>query len=490
MASACSSAWTSTSRWTSGSASPTTSASAPRSRRWRSSASRGARQLILAAHLGRPKDHEPELSLKPAAERLSELLGVDVALAPSLDELPDAEVVMLENVRYEPGETKNDPELAERYAALADLYVNDAFGAAHRAHASTEAVAHLLPSAAGRLMEREVRTLKGILEDPKRPLVAVMGGAKVTDKIGVLDVFLDRADIVLVGGAMCFPFFKAQGHEVGDSLCEREGIDPARAALEKGGDKLRLPSDLVAGREFSADTEVSSLDGVDVPAGWMGLDIGHSSAEAYAAVIAERRDGVLERADGRVRARPIRGRHPSRGRGGRRVPRRDGCRRRRLGRSAGAVRPRRRRRPPLHRWRRLARAHGRQGAARGGGAVVSPGRTSFIAGNWKMYKTIEEAERYVRALLPKVASADGVEIGICVPFLALAPTVDSTRGARPRVALGLPDRLVHLPVPGDERRAPRVHDSATTPGSSLPSISSSEAPPPVERWSTSSTRPN
>ena len=247
--------------------------------------SRGARQLILAAHLGRPKDHEAELSLKPAAERLSELLGVEVALAPSLDELPDAEVVMLENVRYEPGETKNDPKLAERYAALADLYVNDAFGAAHRAHASTEAVAHLLPSAAGRLMEREVRTLKGILEDPKRPLVAVMGGAKVTDKIGVLDVFLDRADIVLVGGAMCFPFFKAQGHEVGDSLCEPEGIDPARATLEKGGDKLRLPSDLVAGREFSADTEVRPLDGVDVPAGWMGLDIGRSSAEAYAAVI-------------------------------------------------------------------------------------------------------------------------------------------------------------------------------------------------------------
>jgi phosphoglycerate kinase len=248
--------------------------------------SRGARQLILAAHLGRPKDREPELSLKPAAERLSELLGVDVALAPGLDELPDAEVVMLENVRYEPGETKNDPGLAKRYAALADLYVNDAFGAAHRAHASTEAVAHLLPSAAGRLLEREVRTLTGILEDPKRPLVAVVGGAKVTGKIGVLDVFLDRADIVLIGGAMCFPFFQAQGHEVGDSLCEAEGAGPARAALEKGGDKLRLPSDLVAGRELSADTEVRTLDGVDVPGGWMGLDIGHSSADDYAAVIA------------------------------------------------------------------------------------------------------------------------------------------------------------------------------------------------------------
>src|SRR4029079_1978830 len=136
---------------------------------------------------------------------------------------------------------------------------------------------HLLPSAAGRLLEREVSTLKGILASPERPLVAVVGGAKVTDKIAVLEAFLQTADRILIGGAMCFPFFKAQGHEVGDSLCEREGIDPARAALEKGADKLRLPSDLVAGREFSADTEVRALDEVDVPTGWMGLDIGRSS---------------------------------------------------------------------------------------------------------------------------------------------------------------------------------------------------------------------
>ena len=241
---------------------------------------RGAR-LLLAAHLGRPKDREPELSLRPTADRLSELLGgVEVTLAPDLDHVPDGDVVMLENVRYEKGETKNDPELAQRYAALADIYVNDAFGAAHRAHASTEAVAHLLPSAAGRLLEREVATLRGILEDPARPLVAVVGGAKVTDKIGVLDAFLERADEILIGGAMCFPFFKAQGHEVGDSLCEDDGIEPARRALES--DKLELPTDLVAGREFSADTEVQELDGVDVPDGWMGLDIGPSTAGRYA----------------------------------------------------------------------------------------------------------------------------------------------------------------------------------------------------------------
>jgi phosphoglycerate kinase len=199
--------------------------------------------------------------------------------------VPDGDLVMLENVRYEPGETKNDPELAKRYAALADVYVNDAFGAAHRAHASTEGVARLLPSAAGLLLQREVETLTGILADPARPLVAIVGGAKVTDKIGVLEAFLERADTILIGGAMCFPFFAAQGHEVGDSLCEAEGIDPARRILGAAGDRLRLPTDLVAGRAFSADTERRDIEGVDVPAGWMGLDIGPRTAEAYAEVI-------------------------------------------------------------------------------------------------------------------------------------------------------------------------------------------------------------
>ncbi len=246
--------------------------------------SKGAR-LLLAAHLGRPKDREPELSLRPAAERLAELLGEDVQLAEDLEHVPDGDVVMLENVRYEAGETKNDPELAQRYADLADVYVNDAFGAAHRAHASTEAVARLLPSAAGRLLEREVSTLRGILDEPKRPLVAVVGGAKVTDKIGVLEAFLDRADTILIGGAMCFPFFKAQGHDIGDSLCEEAGVEPARKLA--GAEKIELPEDLVAGREFKADTERRELDGIDVPDGWMGLDVGADTAERYAGVIAE-----------------------------------------------------------------------------------------------------------------------------------------------------------------------------------------------------------
>ena len=242
---------------------------------------KGAR-LVLLSHLGRPKGRDPKLSLKPAAERLSDLLGEPVELADGLDGVPDADIVMVENVRFFDGETKNDAELAKRYASLADVYVNDAFGSAHRAHASTEAVAHLLPSAAGRLLEREVTTLTGILEDPKRPLIAVVGGAKVTDKIGVLDAFLERADEILIGGAMCFPFFKAQGHDVGASLCEDAGIEPAARVLRAGSEKLELPRDLVAGQAFDAGTPVKEIEGVDVPDGWMGLDIGRATAERYA----------------------------------------------------------------------------------------------------------------------------------------------------------------------------------------------------------------
>jgi phosphoglycerate kinase len=252
---------------------------------------RGAAQLILCAHLGRPKgERDPALSLAPIAKRLGELLETEVPVVPTLNpaDVPDAPVVMLENVRYEPGETKDDPELAARYAALADVFVNDAFGAAHRAHASTHGVAKLLPSAAGLLLQREVETLMGILEAPQKPLVAIVGGAKVTDKIGVIDAFLDRADAILIGGAMCFPFFKAQGHSVGASLCEAEGVPVAQRALDEAAQKgcrLLLPTDLVLGESFSADTPVTPLAGVDVPDGLMGLDVGPTTAEGYAAEI-------------------------------------------------------------------------------------------------------------------------------------------------------------------------------------------------------------
>jgi phosphoglycerate kinase len=246
----------------------------------------GGARLLLTSHLGRPKGRDESLSLAPVAERLGELLKTDVQLAADLDHVPDGDVVMLENIRFEPGETKNDPELAQRLAALADAYVDDAFGSAHRAHASTEGVAHLLPSAAGLLLEREVRTLTGILEDPARPLVAIVGGAKVTDKIGVLEAFLETADAILIGGAMAFPFLSVQGHSIGDSLCADEDLEPARELLDRGSEKLRLPVDLVLGERFDADTERRELDGVDVPDGWMGLDVGARTAAAYGEEIA------------------------------------------------------------------------------------------------------------------------------------------------------------------------------------------------------------
>jgi phosphoglycerate kinase len=259
---------------------------------------RGA-ALVLASHLGRPGgEAKPELSLAPVSRRLSELLGVPVTQAPKVVGaevdlaagcLGPGEVLLLENTRFEPGETKNDPMLAGSLASLAQVYVNDAFGAAHRAHASTEGVARHLPGYAGLLLEREVTELTKVVEDPARPLVVVLGGAKVSDKVGVIDRFLEVADQILIGGAMCFSFFKAQGKEIGDSLFDDDSVEAAREALAKAEAsdcELTLPVDLVLGREFSADTERQELDGVEVPDGWMGLDVGPRTGALYAEAVA------------------------------------------------------------------------------------------------------------------------------------------------------------------------------------------------------------
>ena len=260
---------------------------------------RGA-AVVLVSHLGRPKGQvDSALSMKPVGERLSELLGgVLVRQAPAVvgDDvetmsggLHAGEVLLLENVRFEPGETENDPVLAESLGRLADIYVNDAFGTAHRAHASTAGVAECLPGYAGLLLEREVTELTRVVESPQRPLVVVLGGAKVSDKVGVIDRFLEVADEILIGGAMCFSFFRAQGIATGNSLVEEEGVTLAAEALEraKGSEcELRLPVDLVLGESFDAGTEVRESDGIEVPDGWMGLDIGPRSAGAYAEAIA------------------------------------------------------------------------------------------------------------------------------------------------------------------------------------------------------------
>ena len=265
---------------------------------------RGA-SLVLVSHLGRPKGEVvPELSMGPVGEHLSDLLGEPVRQAPAVvgDEveslakgLGSRDVLLLENVRYEPGETENDPALAAQLAALADLYVNDAFGAAHRGHASTAGVATLLPGFAGLLLERELIELTRVIESPARPLVVVLGGAKVTDKVGVIDRFLEVADEILIGGAMCFSFFRAQGIATGNSLVEEEGVKLAGEALERADSTdcdLSLPVDLVLGQSFDAATERRESDGVEVPDGWMGLDIGPRSAAAYAEAIGDAGTGL------------------------------------------------------------------------------------------------------------------------------------------------------------------------------------------------------
>ncbi len=246
-------------------------------------------KLLLVSHLGRPKDREPELSLKPVAERTSKLLHAEVQLAADLDDVPDGDLVMLENIRYWPGETQNDPEFAARLATLADYYVNDAFGTSHREHASTAGIVdHVAHSAAGLLFQSEVDTIRLIMNHADRPFLAIMGGAKVTDKIAVMSRFLDVADVVLVGGAMATPFLKVLGHSIGEGLCEEAGLEPARAALEKDGypnGKLRLPTDLVVADSFSGQAQVQVIQGVDVPEGWMQLDIGSKTRTEYVAEI-------------------------------------------------------------------------------------------------------------------------------------------------------------------------------------------------------------
>jgi phosphoglycerate kinase len=258
---------------------------------------RGA-ATILVSHLGRPDGPDPELSMEPVARRLAELLETEVEQAPEVvgerasamaSELDGGDLLLLENSRFEPGETANDPQLAAALAALADLYVDDAFGAAHRAHATTVGVAQHLPAYAGLLLEQEVRELSAVVEDPREPLVVVLGGAKVSDKIGVIERFLELADEILVGGAMCFSFFRAEGRPTGDSLVEESGVESARNVLRRAeGSRCRLvlPEDLVLADRFDAGAQRRESQGADVPDGWMGLDIGPATAHRYAASVA------------------------------------------------------------------------------------------------------------------------------------------------------------------------------------------------------------
>ena len=250
--------------------------------------------VIACSHLGKPKGEvKPELSLKPVSVRLSELLGKPVIMAGDVVG-PDAkakaaalkpgEIMLLENTRFEPGETKNDPELAKEMASMAEIYVSDAFGAVHRAHASTAGVAAYLPAVSGFLIQKELEVMGGALANPKRPLVAILGGSKVSSKIGVINNLLNIADTIIIGGGMSYTFAKAQGAKVGKSLLEEDWIQYAGEMVEKAkekGVKLLLPVDGLAATEFSADAEAHLVDGVDIPDDMLGMDIGPKTIRLY-----------------------------------------------------------------------------------------------------------------------------------------------------------------------------------------------------------------
>ncbi|MDP9207248.1 MAG: phosphoglycerate kinase [Actinomycetota bacterium] len=259
-------------------------------------------KVICCSHLGRPKGKpDPKYSLGPVRPVLAERLGTEVSFVDDVagdqaiqaaEALGDGQVLLLQNLRYEPGEEKNDPELADRLAALAEVYVDDAFGAAHRAHASVVGVAERLDAYAGFLLAGEVKVLSRLLEDPERPFVAVLGGSKVSDKLEVLDNLLGRVDSLVVGGGMCFTFLAAQGHEIGDSLFEPEQVEAVRQLLEtaKGqGKPVLLPTDVVVAREVSEDAEARTVAADGIEAGWKGLDIGPASAMAFAGAVADAR---------------------------------------------------------------------------------------------------------------------------------------------------------------------------------------------------------
>ena len=253
-------------------------------------------KVILCSHLGRPKgEFKKEFSLKPIADELSKLLGKEVKLASDVigesateltSNMKEGEIVLLENVRFHREETDNDPEFAKKLASFADIYVNDAFGTAHRAHASTAGVANYLPAVSGFLIEKEINFMGNALENPERPFMAILGGKKVSDKIGVIEALLEKVDTLLIGGAMAYTFFKSMGYGVGDSICELDKLDLAQDIMKKAKDKgvkLMLPVDTNVGKEFKPDTEHKIVKYTEIPDGWEGFDIGTETIKMYVA---------------------------------------------------------------------------------------------------------------------------------------------------------------------------------------------------------------
>ena len=398
----------------------------------------GAR-VILVSHLGRPKDGpDPKFSMKPAVDRLSELIGKPVALAADVigadakakaAALADGEIMMLENVRFHKEESKNDPAFARELASLADVFVNDAFGTAHRAHASTAGLANFLPSVCGYLIQKELEVMGAALADPKRPFVAILGGAKVSDKISVIENLINKVDTLVIGGGMAYTFYKALGHSIGNSLCELDKVDLAKSLLDKAeakGVQLLLPIDNVVADRFSADATSLDVDSTEIPDGWQGLDIGPKTVKLFSdavlaagTVVWNGPVGVFEFekfANGtREVARAVAQSSAVSIIGG--------------GDSAAAIEI-------------LGFADEVTHISTGGGAAleflegkVLPGidclmnkdaRRIMAAGNWKMNAGVpDEGLKLLGALKPLVADATS-EIVVGVPFTALAAAVEAT----------------------------------------------------------------
>jgi len=408
--------------------------------------SQGAR-TILVSHLGRPKDGpDPKFSMKPASDRLAELLGQHVIQAADVigDDakakaaaLKDGEVMMLENVRFHKEETKNKPDFARELASLADIFVNDAFGTAHRAHASTAGLANFLPAVSGYLIQKEMDVMGAALDEPKRPFVAILGGAKVSDKIGVIENLIGKVDTLIIGGGMAYTFMAAQGYSIGNSLCETDKIDLAKSLLEKAaarGIQLLLPTDNVVADKFAADAAAQTVSSQAIPDGWMGLDIGADTIKTFAAAIKDAGTvvwngpmGVFEferfAAGTREVARAVAESHAVSIIGG--------------GDSAAAIEI-------------LGFADQVTHISTGGGASleylegkVLPGidclmdknpRRTFAAGNWKMNKGVPaDAVKLIEALKPLVSDATS-EIALGVPFTAIAAALEAAAYTNVKIA--------------------------------------------------------
>lgn len=402
-------------------------------------------KVILVSHLGRPKNgFEDKFSMKPTAKRLSELLGKEVIMASDVigedakakaAALKDGEVLMLENVRFHKEETKNDPAFAKELASLADIFVNDAFGTAHRAHASTAGLADYLPAVCGFLIKKEIEVMGKALSNPKRPFVAILGGAKVSDKIAVIENLLDKVDALIIGGGMAYTFLKAKGYKIGNSICEDDKLELARSLMEKAEKKdvkLMLPIGSIVAKEFKNDTEHMYVPSDAMPDGWMGVDIGSLTIEKFEKEIMKAKTivwngpmGVFEFPNFAVGTKEIARAVAESGAisivGG--------------GDSAAAV-------------EQLGYADRITHISTGGGASleflegkVLPGidvlldknpRKKVIAGNWKMNKTASEAEEFVKALIPELNGSNS-EAVVCVPFVSLPAVIAATKGTNIKV---------------------------------------------------------